>query len=172
MLMSTYLTVMDILQTVACDYVRMSVSIYLLCEVSDLNVNIADSDGDTALHLAVWFSKVSYAQLNKACGNTNVKYIRYRGNVSEVLRLMNARGHKVNVQDNTSGTPLHYACLNDNSKNIVETLMLAGADETIINDKGETPAQVAENRGHSELLKLLDKESLRQVMLGRRNKLK
>ena len=39
--------------TKACRYVSMSVSMYLLCEVSDLNVNIANSDGNTALHLAV-----------------------------------------------------------------------------------------------------------------------
>ena len=150
--------------TRACDCVSMSVSMYLLCEVSDLDVNIADRHGNTALHLAVWCSKgLGYTQLHKAC--------RYRGDVTEVLSLVYVRGHKITVQNNYGDTPLHKACYNGYS-DIVETLMLAGADETITNDKGETPAQMAESNGHSELLKLLDRDSLWQVMLGRRNKLK
>ena len=149
--------------TAACDRVSMSVSMYLLCEVSDLDVNIAHSDGNTALHLAVWCSKDSYTQLHKVC--------YYSGDVTEVLSLVYVRGHKINVQDNNGDTPLHLACFYGHS-DIVETLMLAGADETITNDEGKTPAQVAESRGHSELLKLLDRDSLWQVMLWRRNKLK
>ena len=151
--------------TRACRYVSMSVSMYLLCEVSDLDVNIANSYGNIALHLAVWCSKgyKGYTQLHEAC--------RYRGNVTEVLSLVYVRGHKINVQNNNGDTPLHLACYNSHS-DIVETLMLAGADETITNDKGKTPAQWAESEGHSELLKLLDRDSLWQVMLGRRNKLK
>ena len=151
--------------TMACRYVSMSLSMYLLCEVSDLDVNIADRDGNTALHLAVWCSKDrGYTQLHEACGYS-------RGGVTEVLSLVYVRGHKINVQDNRGNTPLHKACYRGHS-DIVETLMLAGADETITNDYGETPAQVAESAGHSELLKLLDRDSLWQVMLGRRNKLK
>ena len=149
--------------TRACHCVRMSVSMYLLCEVSDLDVNIAKSDGNTALHLAVWCSKYNNTQLHKAC--------EYRYDVTEVLSLVYVRGHKINVQDNAGDTPLHRACFFGNS-DIVETLMLAGADETITNDEGKTPAQVAESKGRSELLKLLDRDSLWQVMLGRRNKLK
>ena len=152
--------------TTACRFVRMSVSMYLLCEVSDLDVNIADRyyDSNTALHLAVWCSKDrGYTQLHEACG--------YRGDVTEVLSLVYVRGHKINVQNNDGNTPLHLACYTGHS-DIVETLMLAGADETITNDEGKTPAQVAESKRHSELLKLLDRDSLWQVMLGRRNKLK
>ena len=151
--------------TMACRKVNMSVSMYLLCEVSDLNVIIADSDGNTALHLAVWCSKDrGCTQLHKACGGIF-------SNVTWVLKLVYVRGHKINVQDNRGNTPLHWACRNGYS-DIVETLMLAGADETITNDEGKTPAQVAESRRNRELLlKLLDRVSLQQVML-RRNKLK
>ena len=94
-----------------------------------------------------------------------------RGDVTEVLSLVYVRGHKINVQNNDGNTPLHLACSKGHS-DIVETLMLAGADETITNDRGKTPAQWAESEGHSELLKLLDRDSLWQVMLGRCNKLK
>ena len=146
--------------TRACRYVRMSVSMYLLCEVSDLDVNIADRDGNTALHWAVWCSKDSgYTQLHKACGGVY-------SNATKVLELVYVRGHKINVQDNRGSTPLHYAC-RDGYSDIVETLMLEGADETITNDEGKTPAEVAESRRHRELLKLLDRNSLWQVMLRR-----
>ena len=154
--------------TMACRDVSMSLSMYLLCEVSDLNINIADSDGNTALHLAVWCNEDrGYTQLHEACGGM---FGEYRGDVTEVRRLVYARGHKINVQDNDGNTSLHYACRNGYS-DIVETLMLAGADETITNDEGETPAQVAVSRRYSKLLKFLDRVSLQQVML-RRNKLK
>ena len=69
--------------------------------------------------------------------------------MTKVLSLVYVRGHKMNVQDNYGDTPLHWACSNGHS-DIVETLMLAGADETITNDDGETPAQVAESVGHSD----------------------
>ena len=50
--------------TEVCRYFSVSVSMYLLCEVSDLNVNIIDSVGNTALHLAVWCSNDHNTQLN------------------------------------------------------------------------------------------------------------
>ena len=147
----------------ACRNVRMPMSMYLLCEVIDLDVNIADDVGNTAMHYAVWCSKNHITQLHQACE-------RYRRDVTEVKRLVvYMSGHKINVQDNIGNTPLHYACFNGHS-DIVETLMLAGADETITNDGGMTPAQVAEREGHNEVLKLLDRDSLWQVMLGRRRK--
>ena len=168
----------------ACRYVNIPVSIYLLCKVSDLDVNSTDREGNTALHYAVWYCKDHNTQLHKAC---------YRRDVTEVWRLVYVRGHKINVQDNGGNTPLHYACSyshsdiiemqmlagshnneyvhNNSFSDIVETLMLAGADETITNDEGKTPAQVAESRRHRELLKLLDRDSLWQVMRRRQNKL-
>ena len=148
--------------TRACRYVSMSVSTYL-CAVSDLDVNIANRhDGNTALHYVVWYSKDDYTQLHWAS---------YRGNVTEVLNLVYVKGHKINVQDNDGYTPLHIACFNGDS-DIVESLMLAGADETITNNRGETPAQVAVSVRHSEQLKLLEGVTLWQKMRRRRNKLK
>jgi hypothetical protein len=48
----------------------------------------------------------------------------------------------VNLQDNSfiSDTPLHEACRSGYS-NIVGALLLVGADDTIANDRKETPAQ-------------------------------
>ena len=123
----------------------MSVSIYLLCEFSDLDVNRADRRDITVLHEVVWCSKDDETQLHKACRRGDV--------IIKVLRLMYVSGHKINVQNNYADTPLHIACFNCHS-DIVETLMLAEADETITNDKEMTPAQEVKDLGHSEQLKL------------------
>ena len=120
---------------------------HLLSEVSDLAVNIADDDGCTALHFAVSCSKDSGdTQLHKACN---------KGNVTEVMRLVNEDNPMINVQNNVGFTPLHFACLIGHS-DIVKTLILAGADETITNSELLTPTKMAEIKGYSKL-KLLDK---------------
>ena len=145
--------------TTTCCYVCMSVSLYFLCEVNELDVNVADKRGNTALHYVIWCTKNDTTELHKACEN------RF-GDVSEVLRLIYIRGHIINAQDNNGNTPLHLACFNGRN-HIVKALMLAGAAEKITNDDRETPAQVAESRGHSELLKLLHRSSLQQEIMQR-----
>ena len=144
--------------TLACGYASMPMSMYLVCEVRDLDVNIADNADNTALHLAVWCSKDNYrsTHLQEACRV---------GDEKKVLSLVLKEDQKkINVQDNDGNTPLHIACLYGYTE-IVGSLMFCGADETISNDKGETPAQVAESEGYSELLELLDRGSLFKVML-------
>ena len=148
--------------TWACSKVSMSLSMYLLCEVTEIDVNIVDNVGNTALHYAVWCCKSDNAQLHEAC---------YTGDVTEVLRLVYVRGHDINIQNNDGYTPLHYACLHGHS-DIVEILMLAGADETIITDEGKTPSKWAEIMGQSELQKLMNRDSLWQVIQWRRKKMK
>ena len=135
----------------ACLCYSKSVSMYLLSEVSDLDVNIADYKGFTALHFAVSCSKDNgHTQLHEAC---------IEGDMTEVMRLVDVDDHMIHAQDNVGYTPLHFACRLGHS-DIVKTLMLAGADETITDNVWQTPAQVAERYGHPELLKLLDKQTL------------
>ena len=130
-------------------------SMYLLNEISDLDVNFVDGLGNTALHFAVSSGKdLGYTQLHKAC---------IKGDLTEVMRLVYLCNHMVNVQDNGNYTPLHYACRFGHSE-IVKTLMFAGADEAITDVNWRIPAQEAERQGHSELLKLLDRVTLLEVM--------
>ena len=145
----------------ACFWNRMSVSMYLLREVSCLNVNIVNIKGNTALHLAVWCSKDDgYTKLHKACD--------FKSDAFEMLKLVYVYGHKINVQNNFGNTPLHLACYNGHS-DIVEALMLAGADETITNDDGKTALQLAEQKGHSAVRKLLSRDSLQRKMMQQKD---
>ena len=135
----------------ACLNYNMSLSMYLLSEVSYLDVNIAGNEGFTALHYAVSCSKdKGHTQLHKAC---------IKGDVTEMMRLVDVDDHMINAQSNGGYTPLHFACRLGHS-DIVKTLMLAGADETITDNLWWTPAQVAVEYEHPELLKLLDRETL------------
>ena len=140
----------------ACRYVRKPIVMYFLCEVDNLDVNIAGKYGNTALHYAVWCSKDYNTQLHKACGGN---YGLDGDDENEVIRLITNNDYSINVLNNGGDTPLHIACSNGYFS-IVKSLMLLGADETIINDRGETPAQVADRKGFDELLVLLDKVSL------------
>ena len=79
---------------------------------------------------------------------------------SDVVKVLNlVRGNKMNnVQNNEGDTPLHCACCHGHS-DIVEILMLEGADETIINKDKETPALLTKEEEHTKLLPLLDRIS-------------
>jgi ankyrin repeat protein len=79
--------------------------------------------------------------------------------MTELCRLVYVCGEDVNVQDAiTMETPLHTACDDDNGDS-VGALLLAGADETITNDSGQTPVQRAVKLGSVEVLSLLDVSS-------------
>ena len=72
-----------------------------MCEVSTLDVNVADNEGNTALHYVVWCNRKSFTLLHAACEREDLK---------EVLRLVYVSGHKINVQSTNGNTPLHVAC--------------------------------------------------------------
>ena len=138
----------------ACLNASISVSMFL-CEVNNIDVNIANRHGHTALHFAVSSGKdLGRTQLHLAC---------IQGDVTEVMRLVCIDDSVINVQDNGDYTPLHLACRFGHT-DIVKTLMMTGADETITDIIWETPAQVADKYGHHSLLKLLDRESLVEMM--------
>jgi len=81
----------------------------------DVNVNITDSFGDSALHYAA------------------------ASNQLEILNLLIEKGANMNIQNSTGATPLHKAAGRNNRK-IIETL-LGKADSTIKTNSGLLPEQ-------------------------------
>jgi hypothetical protein len=97
--------------------------------------------------------------LSRLAPSTRHYSIWYKVDMTELCRLVYVCGEDVNVQDNYDGyTPLHMACFYDNSDS-VGALLLAGADETITNDEGQTPVQYAVKYGRVKVLSLLDVSS-------------
>jgi ankyrin repeat protein len=89
--------------------------------------------------------------------NTNT--LSWLRELPELCRRVFMCGEDVNVQDNYNGdTLLHKTCSNAESDS-AGALLLAGADEAITNDSGQTPVQVAAIKGHVDLWSLLDVSS-------------
>jgi hypothetical protein len=79
-------------------------------------------------------------------------------NMKELCRRVYVCGEDVNVQDDYGYTSLHVACFDDIS-DAVGALLLAGADETITNDRGLTPVQRAVRYKRVKVLSLMDVSS-------------
>ena len=131
----------------ACRCVNISESTFLLSEVGDLDVNFADKKGNTALHFVASYSTNSN-RLHFACA---------KGDVDEVKKLVTTEGHLINEQDSDWNTPLHIACC-FGERQIVEILLLEGADKTIVDYGNKTPVQVAARWGDLGFFFLLTRE--------------
>jgi uncharacterized protein len=70
------------------------------------------------------------------------------------VRVLVARGAKVNLANRTGFTPLHHAA-ESGSAAAAAALLAAGADPTWPNEQGQTPADVARERGHLALAESL-----------------
>ena len=140
--------------TIAFRYVYTPLSLYLFFEITDTDVNIIDGEGNTALHYAIWCQ-------NKDNGVTNLHWACYVDDVDDVCKLLYVDGYDIDAQDNEGDTPLHKACSYGNNKAVM-TLMLAGANESITNDRKLTPAQLAEHMGFCNCL--LDRTCLQSVL--------
>ena len=145
--------------TMACHRANYSVSKYFLNAVSDLNINFANNVKlNTALHYAIWCTKQDRTLLHKAYEENNV---------DKVCELVGIDGLDINAQDNSGFTPLHTACYYGFG-GIVEILMFSHVNETITNDRNLTPAQLAKDAGRTEILELLDRESLMKALVRKK----
>jgi ankyrin repeat protein len=71
------------------------------------------------------------------------------------IRLLVARGAKVNIANWTGFTPLHHAAENG-SLEAARALLTLGADRMLVNEMGQRPVDVARERGHPDVAALLD----------------
>lgn len=92
---------------------------------------------------AQYFSIESMEQLDNQ-GTSAVHYAAARNHV-DMLKVMIEKGVDINITEDepacAGNTPLHTACDKGN-KEIVDVLIKAGADDTLLNIKGNTPAHL------------------------------
>ena len=122
------------------------------------DVNATDHEGKNALHRATSGSNVgiihmlieagaavdgyddSYpSPLHVACGYDCLGFID--GSSYDAVKALLGHGASLDLRDGVGNTPLHYCVVSGNcASKIVDLLLRAGADESIVNDDGETPA--------------------------------
>ena len=74
--------------------------------------------------------------------------------VKELVRMLLDAGADPNARSATDGTPLHTAAFTGNIS-VLETLLAAGGDASAPDKKGNSPLDVARERGHPEAAALL-----------------
>lgn len=96
---------------------------------------------------AEFFSRESMEQVDN--GGTTAVHQAARQNHVDMLRVMIGKGVDVNIAQDApaeaGNTPLHEACARGNV-GAAELLMKSGADDTILNVKGETAAHLLMNK--------------------------
>ncbi|XP_039257376.2 palmitoyltransferase ZDHHC17-like [Styela clava] len=115
--------------------------------------NVRDAEGCASIHVAVQCSHsniVAYLiakgvdpDLYDANGKTPLMWATWRTFGIDPTRMLLSMHASVNFQDeHQHNTPLHYACMSQNS-NVLMALVNAGADLEAKNNRGETPLDIA-----------------------------
>lgn len=140
-------------------------SVNLTKSTRHCNVNMCNTNGYTALHIAAKYGRVEilrllldsgalpnirtcdtfYTPLHLACMNERLQIVK---------ELLKCGGCMLDVQDVRGNTPLFYCCLNNDIRTF-ELLLAHGADTYIKNNNNVTVWQEAERKMMSGILKLL-----------------
>lgn len=134
-------------------------------KIDALSVNICDSDGFTALHVACKYGRVEVLKFLLDVGaKINVRTYRQLLTPLHVACLWNQPNAvkillecdtcEINVYDKNNNTPLHYACSAGNAR-IVELLLKCEPDLDAKNDKGKTALNEAEESLSFAAMRLL-----------------
>ncbi|XP_026679343.1 ankyrin repeat domain-containing protein 27-like isoform X2 [Diaphorina citri] len=134
-----------------------------------LNINICNSDGYTALHIATSLGHYDLVRLlinYRADINivTRVKQLTplhiacQNNNLSIVRLLLAAKQCNVNAQDYRGNTALHYAAIN-NHTNLATLLLKSGARPQIKNHYGQTCLHMAQQMTSLSLVRVLTHEA-------------
>jgi ankyrin repeat protein len=130
------------------------------------DVNSYSSDGFTALHFACFFGQPEAARLLVEAGakvdavaSNPTKVMPLHSAASsrnlEAARLLLERGAPVNARQQSGWVAIHAAAQNGD-RSMVELLLRHQANPRIVNDAGKTPAAVAREKGHEEVVFLLE----------------
>lgn len=117
--------------------------------------------GDTPLLDALWRRHVDVATVlvnhgariegEHSVSRMSPLHMAAQDGLTELVRLMIAKGARVNARDNAGNTALHYAPGAD----IAQFLLSNGADVNVKSRSGSTPLHYAAGRGQVDLVQLL-----------------
>lgn len=90
-------------------------------------------------------------------GRTCLHYVAMKEGKPKDIRLAGliTNQQNINIQDNDGNTALHFAA-EDSSLKMVECLISIGADLSLRNSRGETPAGLAELANRKAIRKVLN----------------
>jgi ankyrin repeat protein len=121
-------------------------------------------DGFTAMHFAAYFGSTGALQALLAGGAaieavttnflTNMPIHAAAAAGLEACEVLLKAGANVNAAQHGGFRPLHTPAFTNN-RAMAELFLAHGADAGIVNDEGQTPADVASNMGNMELAALL-----------------
>ncbi len=135
----------------------------LLIEEDGVDIDFQDSEGSTALMLAInnWHTEVAKLlfykgadfNLKTCCGQTALMSAAYSGNI-EIVRLFIEDGVDIDLQDSENITALMLAALHGHMK-VVRLLLHNGADPNLKTRCSITALMSAAYSGHKDIVKLL-----------------
>eukprot|EP01084_Bolivina_argentea_P039127 72328_1 len=134
-----------------------------LCKLSNVNIEIGDSDSTTPLMLGCYYGhyNIVYELISNQNvlvdhgNNMNVSPLHYACEQQhiEIVRLLLDNNANINAQTKKGHTPLHYATITNNFE-ICKLLLLRGANKTIKDNYGHTPIAIARKRKYKEIIHL------------------
>jgi hypothetical protein len=138
-----------------------------LLHLPEINVNIADKDGNTPLHLAVKKGNKEIVEIllkadnielefkNKPFGHTPLHEAIHQGNLGIIAALI-SQGANVNAASEMfNETPLYLAVIIGNQAATEALLTVKDIDVNIANNQGNTPLHTAVSRGDEVFVQLL-----------------
>jgi ankyrin repeat protein len=140
----------------------------LLREVP-VRVNETAPDGFSPLGFAAFFGHEECARIlldNGADIDARAKnparvaplHSAIAGGHHDIIRLLIERGAQVNIRQQHGFTPLHGAAAAGDADTLL-VLLTAGADPFLSSDDGKTPLDVAIDRGHTRVARILERKT-------------
>lgn len=116
----------------------------IVAAISERDIFFKEESETYCKDAVAYFNTESFELLNDE--GLSAMHLAAKNNHCAMLQAMAEKGADINITADAPAeigiTPLHEACIQGNVK-MIELLMKLGADDTIKNNKGETPAHMA-----------------------------